>query len=444
MMTMFAGAGCRRQARAERQWRRLVALCLALVLAVAAPGPAFAQSAVSPTNRVVRSVVVRAGPGRASEAVGALKPGDRAILIGDLPGWFEIRLPNGVRGFVSKSWTSVGAPVTAALLTGPTRLHVIDVGTGLALFIDGPGFTMLFDAGSMDDKAKGPDNRVTAYLRAFRPDLSTIDHLVLSHPHQDHQELMPDIFDRYQVRNVWDSGRVQQTGGYCRFLKKVEAEPGVIYHAALPDGMPHVVDFEAGSCTGKVTLAAVEAMTDQPVALAPGIQFTVLNRDSSPHSDPNGNSIVIRLDVGARKILLVGDAEGGERKALGALPQANSIEGRLLEHPADIHADVLVAGHHGSLTSSRLIFLNAVGASVYIISAGPYPYSGVVLPDPEIRKELDRRGDLFSTDVQDDECRTALAKVGKDHDGRPGGCSNILVTIDPNQQLSAAYSAAHD
>ena len=36
--------------------------------------------------------------------------------------------------------------------------------------------------------------------------LITLDYVVLSHPHRDHVELLPDLFASYQVKEVWDSG----------------------------------------------------------------------------------------------------------------------------------------------------------------------------------------------------------------------------------------------
>jgi len=51
------------------------------------------------------------------------------------------------------------------------------------------------------------------------------------------------------------------------------------------------------------------------------------------------------------------------------VPETNSIEGMLLACcAAQLRADVLVAGHHGSRTSSRRTFLDAVQASTFIIS----------------------------------------------------------------------------
>lgn len=48
---------------------------------------------------------------------------------------------------------------------------------------------------------------------------------MLSHPHRDHVELLPDLFSAYQVRHVWDSGRTHPICGYRAFLEAVIAEP---------------------------------------------------------------------------------------------------------------------------------------------------------------------------------------------------------------------------
>ena len=46
------------------------------------------------------------------------------------------------------------------------------------------------------------------------------------------------------------------------------------------------------------------------------------------------------------------------------------MEGRLLTERADLHADVLKVGHHGSKTSTIQPFLDAVSPSIAVISDG--------------------------------------------------------------------------
>ncbi|HYC99553.1 MBL fold metallo-hydrolase [Brevundimonas sp.] len=422
---------------------RLLSFWAAILLSFCAIGTASAQDAVTPSDRVRRNVVVRAEPTTDSAALDRLVPGDQVQLGGEEPGWYRIRLPDGREGFVSKAWTVlIEGPDAAA--GGAFRVHVIDVGTGLAVFAEGPGFTLLYDAGSQDDLADGPENRVVAYIRGVRPNVRVLDHVILSHPHKDHLELMPDVFDAFEVRNVWESGRVNRTVGYCRFLRKVAAEPGVLYHDALASNAVRTVTFTGSSCNGDVNVAQAAQMTGAPVSLGAGARMSVLYRDAHPYSDPNGNSVVVRLDLGGRRVLLTGDAEGGDREPTSTPPRPNSIEGRLLVCcRSDLAADVLVVGHHGSLTSSRDAFLDAVGADFYAVSSGPQAYRGVVLPDREVIDELASRGRVFRTDVDDDACEVATAKIGPDADESPGGCSNILFEIS-GTGIIASYASLAD
>jgi competence protein ComEC len=108
--------------------------------------------------------------------------------------------------------------------------------------------------------------------------------------------------------------------------------------------------------------------------------MTFLYADGSKRPDFNQNSLVVRLNLGSHRVLLM---------APSAPPNADSIEGKLLACcAADLKAEVLVAGHHGSKTSSRKKLLDAVGANTFIVSAGPTKYATVVLPDAEIVAEL--------------------------------------------------------
>jgi len=432
---------------------RIGRVCAAplLLLAAAAPAPAQAEE-VTPSARVSSAVLVRAGPSTDTAILARLRPGESATIVGEASGWYEVELTDGTRGYVSKAWTIIVGDSGASLTGKRYRVHVIDVGTGLAVFVDGEDFALLYDAGTQDDLHDGDENRVVAYIRAARPDLRRIDHLILSHPHKDHLQLMPDIFRRFEIGHVWESGRVNKTDGYCHFIKAAMAEPGVEYHDAIASNMTRTVTFSGSGCNGAVTVRQGTMMDATPIALGAGAKMNFLYRDARSYSDPNGNSVVVRLNLGSKRILLAGDAEGGERELPAEPPQANSIEAKLLACcAAELKSDLLVVGHHGSLTSSRSTFLDAVGASIYAISSGPYPYKRVRLPDAEIVAEIERRGQLLRTDrsdlyrTDDDavSCELRTRKIGPDADETPGGCDNILVMID-GERIEAKYSDLAD
>lgn len=430
----------------------LAAILLGLTGLAAAP---LLAAEVAPSARVSSAVLVRQGPSTDTAILGRLRPGDRALIVSEISGWYRIELPDGTQGYVSKAWTVViGDDVPDdALAAVRYKVHVIDVGTGLSVFVEGKDFALLYDAGSQDDLHDGDENRVVAYIKAVRPDLARIDHLILSHPHKDHLQLMPDVFRRFEVGHVWESGRVNKTDGYCHFLKAAMAEPSVQYHDAIASSATRSVTFSGSGCNGTVIVRQGSMMDAAPVPIGADARMRFLYRDPANHADPNGNSVVIRLDLGDRRVLLAGDAEGGERERPSQPPRPTSIEAKLIACcAADLKSDVLVVGHHGSLTSSRAAFLDAVGASVYAISSGPYPYRRVRLPDAEIVAELERRGEVLRTDRDDlyrveDEARSCELnprKVGPDADEAPGGCNNILIGIERNAALTARYNSIAD
>jgi len=232
---------------------------------------------VTPSDDVTSRVIVRQTASSQSAQVGSLMPGQQAELIGSVPNWYEVRLANGLPGFVPKRWTTLIPTVSSPPLppSMPTfTIDVVDVGTGLGVLVRGPDFTMVYDAGSNDDQANGVSNRMLAYLKLVAPALSTIDHVVLSHPHTDHVLLLADLFGAYSVLQVWDSGRLNDVCGYRAFLTAVRGEPSVQYHNALQDFGMRDYAFVKKMCGGvqlgaeilRLTLSSVIA-TGSPITL---------------------------------------------------------------------------------------------------------------------------------------------------------------------------------
>jgi competence protein ComEC len=354
------------------------------------------------------------------------------------------------------------------------EIDVVDVGTGLAVLVQGPDFAMVYDGGSNDDLALGGSNRFLAYLRAVAPQRRTIDHLVLSHPHRDHVELLPDLFANYAVGDVWDSGAVNDICGYRRFLSAIASAPRTRYHAAhgsafqqpdarrrlqfppapaKPGARPFATASEiAGSgvardggptstgpgkersrCSADDIVLPADAppVAGATIALGERASMTFLHVPQKEHRDDfNEESLVVRLDLDGVRVLLSGDAEAGGRASPAAKPTAGSVEGQLLAADRDaLAADVWVVPHHGSKSSSRKATISAVHPKISIISAGPTKYATVVLPDAEVVAALSAVSEVFRTDLHDDTCPTNRAKIGPDNDGEPGGCDNVHVVV---------------
>ena len=338
---------------------------------------------------------------------------------------------------------------TAAAPGRPTfEVHVVDVGTGLGVFVSGPDFGLVYDAGSNDDTALEENNRFTAYLRAEEPDRKSLQHVLLSHPHRDHVELLADVVLDYQVEHVWEPGVVNPICGYRRFLEAISQRPEIAYHTAAFDAGEHTVDFEKEVCNLSATVSVTHASRAQEnVAIELGwkASMRLLHVDGEKHADFNRSSLVTLLELDGVKVLLMGDAEAGSGE-LDKPPTPRSIEGRLLDrYRSEIDADVLVVGHHGSTTSSHRAFLDAVTPEISIISSGPVKYHSVRLPEPAVVKALADVSRVYQTTVGEDDaaCLTNAAKIGPDSDRNPGGCDNVVVDIRGGK-LAARYAREAD
>ena len=260
--------------------------------------------------------------------------------------------------------------VVALLLAGrghdpkpPGRLDfiVFDVGQGDALLVRTPqGRTVLVDAGGLPRGDFDVGARVVApALRALG--VLRLDLLVLTHPHQDHLGGAPAIIWLFRPEAVWIGA-----SGFD------DPRLGAIEKAAEDSGARLLLPRR-----GLVTRFG-------------GVRLEVLN--PTPHQEArtragrsgNDQSLVLRLRLGRRSLLLTGDMEGPAESSLLA-------EGR------PVAADILKVAHHGSDTSTGEPFLEAVAPGTAIVSAGLFNPWGH--PSPRVLRRLDARGvRVFRTD----------------------------------------------
>jgi competence protein ComEC len=337
------------------------------------------------------------------------------------------------------TWDRVKSPEDVPAtppLAGTYRIHLIDVGTGLAIFVQGNDFTMLFDGGTNDpgekplrvvdylETALGPSGDDLCVDKGAPPPTSRkhLDHVVLSHPHLDHGSALDLVVHCFDVGDVWDSGRVNQAAFYRDFLEAV-SHSTARYHTAADVPTDHIVGVKGS----EIHIANWQRFSeDDTVHLGEGARFTILHADGKPKPDPNQNSIVLAVDLGGAHLLLVGDAESGDREDPDNDP--GDIEEFLLDHhAAQLRSDILQVGHHGSKTSSRRKFVAAVAPKLALVSSGPKKYATVTLPDPEIIDELrDLGAQVLRTDEHDDGCPFPR-RIGGDKG--PGGCDSYIITI---------------
>src|SRR5262245_39982603 len=102
---------------------------VATVLGLLALHPARAiADVVVPTADVTTRGMVRKSASAQSVQIGSLHPGEQLELAGSVPNWYEIRLPNGTPGYVSKRWTRVVSSGTPPPVTPTaTQTFTLDV-----------------------------------------------------------------------------------------------------------------------------------------------------------------------------------------------------------------------------------------------------------------------------------------------------------------------------
>jgi len=227
-----------------------------------------------------------------------------------------------VFSFSACSFMSENASVNAPILEeGTMAVHFLDVGQGDSEFIELPnGETMLIDAGEPDmGKTVVEDIKALGY--------SAITYVVATHPHSDHIGGMAEVFYAFDIENVYLPDIVSSSGVYDGFLSAIEAENC------------NVTEAEAG-----VTVIDRDGITARFVAPV----------NSTYYEDLNNYSAVLKLDYGENSFLFMGDAEQLSEK----------------EITADISADVIKVGHHGSRTSSSQEFVNRVFPAYAVFEVG--------------------------------------------------------------------------
>lgn len=201
----------------------------------------------------------------------------------------------------------------AAPAAGELWFSLLDVGQGLATVIRTQHHTLVYDTGPrFSDSFDTGEAVVVPYLQSAG--VGRLDALMISHADNDHS-------------------------GGAESLLRVFPTPRV--YASAP-GLP----FPSAPCT-----SGARWNWD-------GVEFEMLHPVDAARERHNDHSCVLRIQSRHGSVLLTGDIEKRAEQLL------------LLRHGARLAADVLVAPHHGSKTSSTPAFVAAVQPAHVLLPVG--------------------------------------------------------------------------
>lgn len=274
---------------------------------------------------------------------------------------------------------------------GRLQIFALNVGQGDSLLIMTPGGkNVLIDAGTPQ---AGDD--VVAALQ--KHNVSTIDLAVATHPHSDHIGGMGRLLKTIPVKAFLDSGQDYTSATYERMIKAI-GDKGIKFISAKR-GM----NFDLDS----------------------GIKLEVLNpagnnkwitQVRSGGSVQNANSVVLRLSYGDFAMLFTGDAEA-------------ETEAEMIKAGAQLKAQVLKVGHHGSRYATSDEFLNAVKPQVAIISAGSENKYGHPTQSTLDRLQQDKV-QIYRTDLSGE---ISIVTDGKNFEVHPERQADALAVMQGRQ-----------
>ena len=237
------------------------------------------------------------------------------------------------------------------------EVQVLDVGQGSGLLLrtegENGGHAVLIDGGE-----RSASQAVCDALDAAG--IARLDLVVMTHPHTDHFGGLIAVLENYEVNALWmpavPDHLAPTNSTFERFLDALEANGCEFIQPVTP---------RAESLGDSVTLRLLDAFVPAPDNL-------------------NDTSLCLRIDAGDASFLITGDGE-------------TAVEQALLQNNAPVSVDIFVAGHHGSNTSNKQAFLNAVSPVASVISCGRD--NSYNLPNQKALTRLSAFGAVYRTDL---------------------------------------------
>jgi competence protein ComEC len=292
----------------------------------------------------------------------------RRLIIGLEGGRYYRLLESACRKTGGRSAVLLTALLFILLLWSPwhnrdtLEITFVDVGQGDAILISTSREDLLVDTGPKSDSFNAGERIIIPYLMKKR--ISFLDMLFITHEHSDHiggaeyimaniptgKVCIPDVGERL-LNEEWQEG----------LLRNLEQkDPGKLVKLRAGDSL----SFSSG--------LFIEVLSPREIlSLTP--------------SDANNNSLVLRLTYLNKRILLAGDMELDQIRAVA-------------ERGIDCQADFIKLPHHGAEGSLDTAWFDRANPQAVFIQVGRNSFGH---PSPEVLAYWgEREVPLFRTDIQ--------------------------------------------
>ena len=247
------------------------------------------------------------------------------VFVFALAGTVWLLAPRGwpLRWLGAVAWLPLLAGQPSRPPEGQVAIIAFDVGQGMALLIETHGHRLLYDTGpAYSPESNGANRVILPYLKARG--IAAVDGVIVSHSDIDHSGGALTLLEAMPVAWVWSS---------------LWPEHPIVHAAA-----------RHGRCVGGQSW------------VWDGVVFELLQPSAASYADaalkPNARGCTLRIRTATHAVLLAADIEAVQESAL------------VVRQRGMLRADVLLAPHHGSGTSSTEAFLAAVRPSVAVFQVG--------------------------------------------------------------------------
>jgi competence protein ComEC len=224
-------------------------------------------------------------------------------------GSFLVLMPRGMVGkWISIAWFLPALfPHLEKPKEGEIYFDLLDVGQGLSAVIQTKNHVLIYDTAPAFEQKVIAESTLIPFLRG--KGIQDISRLVISHPHADHAGGVKSLMQAFEINDILTTEPKRWTNAsYCKNGQFWEWD---------------------------------------------GVTFEMLAGEENYYYN---NSCVLKITTGKHSILLTGDIERDQELKLA--------------YERNIKANILIAPHHGSKTSSTHTFVNAVQPDYALFSVG--------------------------------------------------------------------------